>query len=497
MAGPAYPEEMQGTSFTISQEDVLEQLKCLTSENVFNSSLSPGNLTNEEVENEMGTNATILKSEITVLKKNASCNSSEDTNKQNSPLNSETCKYTIKFKRIGDKTIKIWECGICGREFQHQYTLMRHFPIHTGERKFKCEDCGKAFRQKSTLSQHQVIHSEARPYVCALCKKTFNRASTLKSHHVTHSEQKPHKCPVCGKGFHQKGNLRNHIFIHTEERPYKCNTCGKGFNQMSNLISHKQHTHRNANLYVCSYCHKEFPRKYVLRAHEEYIHGINYKGDIYLDKMRNNAENDLKSSAAEYSPESSIATKNNFTTCEHKPTITDIKCENENKLSILINPVNTQAMLSAKREGRTSIALLKTSFEESVLVKVVDTLDMKQMLVPASANDLKSAGAITTVKSVNMENNRSGITNAIQIKVPIVATIVQKSTADGQALIEVENPHFDQESNCNPKHILQKKDNKYSASLFISQYDLQTTQSPSANSQVSYSADSKYQENVE
>lgn len=134
-----------------------------------------------------------------------------------------------------------WHCNILlgSKEFSHQYTLMRHLPTHTDERKYTCGVCGKAFRQMSTLSQHRAIHSAERPYVCEICDKTFNRVSTLISHRKTHTSQKPHQCHLCHKAFHQKGNLRNHIFTHTNERPYKCDICNKGFNQMSNLMCHK------------------------------------------------------------------------------------------------------------------------------------------------------------------------------------------------------------------------------------------------------------------
>ncbi|KAK2582954.1 hypothetical protein KPH14_009012 [Odynerus spinipes] len=190
--------------------------------------------------------------------------------------------HFVKYLKRDGKTLKIWECGICSKEFRHQYTLMRHLPTHTDERNFKCEACGKAFRQLSTLSQHKAIHSDARPYVCEFCKKTFNRVSTLISHRKTHSEHKPHKCHLCGKGFHQKGNLRNHVFTHTNERPYKCELCGKGFNQMSNLVCHKvkAHAHVEKMQYACTICGKEFPRRFSLRSHEEYKHGIKYRQPV-------------------------------------------------------------------------------------------------------------------------------------------------------------------------------------------------------------------------
>ena len=40
--------------------------------------------------------------------------------------------HFIKFIKKNNKTVKLWECGICCKEFRQQYRLMRHLPIHTG-----------------------------------------------------------------------------------------------------------------------------------------------------------------------------------------------------------------------------------------------------------------------------------------------------------------------------------------------------------------------------
>ncbi|GBP90107.1 Zinc finger protein 530 [Eumeta japonica] len=74
--------------------------------------------------------------------------------------------HFVKYLKRHGRTVKLWECGICSREFQHQYTLVRHLPTHTDERNFHCDSCGKSFRQLSTLSQHRAIHSTERPYEC-------------------------------------------------------------------------------------------------------------------------------------------------------------------------------------------------------------------------------------------------------------------------------------------------------------------------------------------
>ncbi|XP_021940264.1 zinc finger protein 813-like isoform X2 [Zootermopsis nevadensis] len=378
--------------------------------------------------------------------------------------------HYVKYLKRDGKTLKIWECGICSKEFRHQYTLMRHLPTHTDERNFKCETCGKAFRQMSTLSQHRAIHSDARPYVCELCKKTFNRVSTLISHRKTHSEHKPHMCQMCGKGFHQKGNLRNHVFTHTNERPYKCELCGKGFNQMSNLMCHKAHSHGDKTRYICNFCHKEFPRRFALRSHEEYKHGIKYRGgerrqeldpdtfrEIVSRKQRKREEknlriihlpngdrtlanvHELKNAHLPLSPlqrlklSKILASQGGFYQ------------EKGSSAGVIIDPINTKAMQTAKQAGQTPFALLKPAKGIPVLVKVMAAPDNKQMLVPATAEDLKSAGKITVSPNFSNTNNGNSI-KAVQIKVPVVATVIQKIGSDGQLTIQVEPPGPEHES---------------------------------------------------
>lgn len=51
--------------------------------------------------------------------------------------------HVVKYKVQDGKHTKVWQCGICNKEFGHQYILMRHLPTHTDERKFQCNTCGK------------------------------------------------------------------------------------------------------------------------------------------------------------------------------------------------------------------------------------------------------------------------------------------------------------------------------------------------------------------
>ncbi|XP_048512267.1 uncharacterized protein LOC105689158 isoform X2 [Athalia rosae] len=352
--------------------------------------------------------------------------------------------HFVKYLKRDGKTLKIWECGICSKEFRHQYTLMRHLPTHTDERNFKCEACGKAFRQLSTLSQHRAIHSDARPYVCEFCKKTFNRVSTLISHRKTHSEHKPHKCHLCGKGFHQKGNLRNHVFTHTNERPYKCELCGKGFNQMSNLMCHKvkAHAHAEKMQYVCGICGKEFPRRFSLRSHEEYKHGIKYRHSNAPVVLQ-----DSNDSTAFRNKHVSIVPNG------ERPMIGDMDDkENVNPgayaASILVDKIETKAMENAILEGQTPFALFKPAKGIPVLVKIGVASNRKQLLTPATAEDLRMAGKMTLSPTLAEVDG----VKAVQIKVPVVATVTQRIEPDGNwsYLIEPPGPGQEQESLIEP-----------------------------------------------
>ncbi|XP_013404160.1 mucin-17 [Lingula anatina] len=171
------------------------------------------------------------------------------------------------------KMITKYICTICWKEFTARYTLLRHMPVHTGERKYKCDICGKMFKQSSVLCRHKATHTSARPYVCATCNKAFSRVSTLNAHKLIHSGQKQFKCEQCGKQFHQKGNLKNHMYTHTGERPFACPLCSRSFNQRSNLTYHISQCHSKRNsIYNCQLCGEGFRTKSSLMTHEAVKH---------------------------------------------------------------------------------------------------------------------------------------------------------------------------------------------------------------------------------
>ncbi|XP_026313976.1 zinc finger and SCAN domain-containing protein 12-like, partial [Hyposmocoma kahamanoa] len=356
--------------------------------------------------------------------------------------------HYVKYVKRHGRTVKLWECGICSREFQHQYTLMRHLPTHTDERNFHCDACGKSFRQLSTLSQHRAIHSAERPYSCEVCSKTFNRVSTLISHRKTHSDEKPYKCHICPKGFHQKGNLRNHLFTHTNERPYRCNICLKGFNQQSNLVCHKNKAHPDDN---CPNIPRSRSAPRLTRSGNE----------GQPDSTRPPVDHcEVSSSVGPYLPSVEGPSTSNWS----KPTPWELPkpypesrdiWNNENPWGsgVIVDPIKTYHMGVALATKQTPFALLKPDNGAPVLVKVVDTSlpGGKQMLVPATAEDLRDGGKIvvnneeSSSPEVKYEHVVEGagpeIGGAVQIRVPVVATVVPKIRPSGRLQLVVEEPH--------------------------------------------------------
>nr|CAD7575651.1 unnamed protein product [Timema californicum] len=372
-------------------------------------------------------------------------------------------KFMRYVERDG-KLFKIWECGECGKKFRHQYTLMRHLPTHTNERNYNCNVCGKAFRQMSTLSQHRAIHSNARPYVCEV---GFNQMSNLACHKVhAHASKPGYVCGICAHEFVRKSALRSH---EEYQHGIKCKGNKKG------LDLHKENQenepfitpNKEKNLHVIQH----FPEPDQTAAD---IHRYFTDGNISLS-----SDEKLKISRM----------LGNKVTFYDKPT---------SMTGVIIDPINTEAMNAAREANQVPFALLKPAKGVPVLVKVEleevnphlrgrrvenhlgkttlsspdrdSNLDLpvlssraqhdkrvsqlrhrggsylvlkaagnKEMLYPATAKDLKSAGRVSLVPPKNRVGGIHSV-SAVEIKVPVVAIVVQKLASDGQFTIKVEPP---------------------------------------------------------
>ena len=74
---------------------------------------------------------------------------------------------------------KEFECRVCGAEVTE---LQVHLRVHRDERPFRCEICGVDFRHKNSMVRHMFQHSSKKPHKCNYCTKVFIAADRLSSH---------------------------------------------------------------------------------------------------------------------------------------------------------------------------------------------------------------------------------------------------------------------------------------------------------------------------
>ncbi|CAH2055778.1 unnamed protein product, partial [Iphiclides podalirius] len=303
--------------------------------------------------------------------------------------------HYVKYVKRHGRTVKLWECGIyraCkaadssqyiihtthllvsgSREFQHQYTLMRHLPTHTDERNFHCSACGKSFRQLSTLSQHRAIHSAERPYSC-------------------------------------------------EAHPDESSSTSSGSGRNVPRVAKSPITRGQA------------------------------------DSTRSPSEHcEVSSTVGPYPGRADTAptawTKELWPTPRFFPEPIDAWCFTNpwggTGTGVVVDPIKTYHMGVALATKQTPFALLKPEKGAPVLVKVVDTKlpGGKQMLVPATAEDLRDGGKIIMKNDGSSESQGAvvgvgpGMEGALQIRVPVVATVVPRIQPGGRLRLSVEEPH--------------------------------------------------------
>ncbi|KAK9507647.1 hypothetical protein O3M35_007459 [Rhynocoris fuscipes] len=342
-------------------------------------------------------------------------------------------RHYVKTLMKDGKEVKIWECGLCGKEFKFQYTLVRHIPTHTDVRNYQCDMCPKAFRQLSTLAQHKATHLNMRPFTCDFCKKSFNRISTLISHKKIHYDEKRHVCPYCGKGFHQKGNLRNHMYTHTNERPYKCDVCHKGFNQKSNLVCHKISTHARKILHQCDVCNLNFTKPSLYSSHMESVHNVVVKLSKKKDSthlFRHSLEDDAQCALIDESNNiiyripiaqgiKILKNDKNINGFESANQINISKGKNHgNDIVTIIKHAPTDAMNELDQLGQVPFVLLyQPGDSQPKICKAIVQLDQYALVHPCS-NDI-SKYFITNSESLSH-------------KFPIVSTVIQKKDNNGR-----------------------------------------------------------------
>ncbi|CAG5054376.1 unnamed protein product [Parnassius apollo] len=266
--------------------------------------------------------------------------------------------HYVKYVKRNGRAVKLWECGICSREFQHQYTLMRHLPTHTDERNFHCSACGKSFRQLSTLSQHRAIHSAERPYAC---------------------EAHPDETSIgsCGSG---------------RSIPRSVKSVSVAENQVDSS--------RTSN----DYCEVS-------------------------STVGPNLQSVETPSSSTWASKSSV-----WDVPKYFPEPVDAWCFinpwSAMGSGVFVDPIKTYHMQVALATKQTPFALLKPD-------------KGAPMLVPATAEDLRDGGKLI-VRNDDSPETRVGESvdnGAVQIRVPVVATVVPRIQPGGQLQLCVEEPH--------------------------------------------------------
>eukprot|EP00090_Calanus_glacialis_P019288 TRINITY_DN29662_c0_g1_i1.p1 TRINITY_DN29662_c0_g1~~TRINITY_DN29662_c0_g1_i1.p1 ORF type:complete len:426 (-),score=74.42 TRINITY_DN29662_c0_g1_i1:914-2155(-) len=378
------------------------------------------------------------------------------TNHKIDPLDPRSRLHFIKYVTKDQDTTKCWECGICGKEFKHQYTLVRHLPVHTDERNYQCDQCEKAFRQLSTLTQHKASkHSNSKPYVCEICTKSFSRVSILINHKKTHKDNKSFQCEVCEKAFHQKINLKMHMNIHSNERPYSCSICKKGFNQKSNLAVHQKTCCKKSGAVEPN------PVDWEILPTGKNISVTGILQDAPCLEMTD--YNQITVNNNQLVMETEQADSNSMLVFQgpflEEPQIdkTILPKGPDNSLktyfgsktgeavlgdqsALVISPISTPEYTSAVERGQTPFVLFQPCKGPPVIVKVRSLAGEQHLLVPTSAKDFQEKE-----NSGRQSTSQGGVSH---VHVPIVALVQQKVEPGGQIRISVASPSNNMEVGC-------------------------------------------------
>ena len=76
------------------------------------------------------------------------------------------------------------KCKYCPEEFDSVTRYLHH--SLAAHQSYICHQCGKSFTTKSSLLRHRPIHTGQRRFACSICRKTFYRKDKCKAHIKRH-----------------------------------------------------------------------------------------------------------------------------------------------------------------------------------------------------------------------------------------------------------------------------------------------------------------------
>ncbi|XP_013139265.1 PREDICTED: zinc finger protein 2-like [Papilio polytes] len=185
--------------------------------------------------------------------------------KHNKKYNNEYTDRVIPFKLSEDN---IFECQVCGFNFETFGSIERHMNVHF--RNYVCEECGSGFITKYRLRVHTKSLHESGNYPCEICKKVYTTAQKLKNHiSAVHMSLKRFKCPQCPERFSEYFKRHKHLVDVHGMTPlkYKCNVCDKSFDRRYSLSRHLKRDHLEERDFHCDLCTYSCFTNNELRVH--------------------------------------------------------------------------------------------------------------------------------------------------------------------------------------------------------------------------------------
>ena len=168
----------------------------------------------------------------------------------------------------------VHKCELCYKTFANDARLKKHMAVHEGDsnKPLSCDDCGKRFLTNSALAGHVKIHAHPDTlYDCPMCGQEFEQVSSLKDHVYDHKENGVFTCQHCDKTFSEYPQIRKHIRAFHAEKRFPCTICDKSFTGKDKLKVHMVR-HSEQKDFSCTECEKQFKRKDKLREHEKRMH---------------------------------------------------------------------------------------------------------------------------------------------------------------------------------------------------------------------------------
>lgn len=169
-------------------------------------------------------------------------------------------------------TDALWECLICGEDFQSDQYLQSHVSsVHM-------HVCGNCFHASSNLQEHNSHLAECgkcdTELLCMDCNSLFASVKSLNQHRITiHSVQMQFRCGVCNQPFETQDAVTDHMTSHSNGMPqFNCQHCLKVF-QSENALSKHVQRHKMVDVeYECKFCWMPFKTDQLLREHVNVTH---------------------------------------------------------------------------------------------------------------------------------------------------------------------------------------------------------------------------------